>query len=210
MAIYITGPWKGIRFKLSSLRKGILRRKIYCCENNSTVFNIVSRGKCELVLKTDAYITGWGAVLNYIFAKGLFKSEGSNSHTNLFAPRINKQLSWFFSFRADPEAEMINAFSMSWPSILCYCVTPFVCIGNVIQKLILDKSSGSLAVPDNWLNRCWYSTLSVLFIEPGTHQLYFPNQPETTHLVHLVFRHIQLMAWKMCRKCFENSTYPKI
>ena len=89
---------------------------------------------------------------------------------------------------------MINAFSMNWPSILCYCVTPFVCIGNVIQKLILDKSSGSLAVPNNWLNHCWYSTLSVLFIESGNHQLYFPNQPETTHPVHLVFRHIQLMA----------------
>ena len=40
---------------------------------------------------------------------------------DIFASHINTQLSRFYAFRPDPEAEAIDAFSMSWTSqILCF------------------------------------------------------------------------------------------
>ena len=66
---------------------------------------------------------------------------------DLFASRINNQLPRFFSFRPDPEAEVINAFSVNWHSIPFYCFPPFSCIGRVIRKII-NNASGILVLPN--------------------------------------------------------------
>ena len=48
---------------------------------------------------------------------------------DLFASRLNKQLSKFVSYRPDPEALHINAFSLDWGDLEFYCFPPFSCIG---------------------------------------------------------------------------------
>ena len=70
---------------------------------------------------------------------------------DLFATRINTQLPSFFSYRPDPDAMAVNAFSVDWEFINFYCFPPFSCIGKVIQKIITDNASGILIVP-NWPN----------------------------------------------------------
>ena len=45
---------------------------------------------------------------------------------DLFASRINTQLPRFAAYRPDPEAEVIDAFSISWKEVKFYA---FVCIG---------------------------------------------------------------------------------
>ena len=131
---------------------------------------------------------------------------------DLFASRINNQLPRFFSFRPDPEAEVINAFSVNWHSTLFYCLPPFSCIGRVIRKIINDYASGILVVP-NWPSQFWYPTLfgilekPVYVIKPDVYQLCLPNQLDTTHPL---FRHLELMACKMCGKCSNNKTYQKM
>ena len=111
---------------------------------------------------------------------------------DLFASRINNQLPRFFSFRPDPEAEVINAFSVNWHSIPFYCFPPFSSIGKVIRKIINDNASGILVVP-NWPSQFWYPTLfAILYvIKPGVNQLFLPTQPDTTHPL---LRHLELMA----------------
>ena len=96
---------------------------------------------------------------------------------DLFASRTNNQLSRFFLFWPDLEAEVIKAFSVYWHSIPFYCFPPFSYIGRVIRKIINDNASGTLAVP-NWPSECWYPTLfailekPVYVIKPGVNQLY--------------------------------------
>lgn len=91
MTNYIIRSWKGIKFKLSSLKNGILMgkwkytslgRKIYYGgkKTSSLPLILISRRNCKLVLKTDACITCWVKVLNTIFANAFFTSEESNCH----------------------------------------------------------------------------------------------------------------------------------
>jgi len=59
---------------------------------------------------------------------------------DLFASRINTQLSVFASFRPDPEATLVNAFTIDWNKLCIYCFPPFSCILRVIQKITQDKA----------------------------------------------------------------------
>ena len=53
---------------------------------------------------------------------------------DLFASRTNTQLKRFASFRPDPEAEFIDAFSISWENLNLYAFPPFACVDRVLQK----------------------------------------------------------------------------
>ena len=65
---------------------------------------------------------------------------------DLLASRINAQLTWFFAYRWDPKAEVINAFCVSWHNFSFYCFPPFSCIGKVLQKIISDNATGIFIV----------------------------------------------------------------
>ena len=53
---------------------------------------------------------------------------------DLFASRLNKQLNRFVSFKPDPEAIDIDAFSISWTNLKFYAFPPFSCISPCLQK----------------------------------------------------------------------------
>lgn len=131
---------------------------------------------------------------------------------DLFASRLNTQLPRFFSYRPDPEAEVINAFCVLWTNIKFYCFPPFSCVGKVLQKIIFDQATGILIVP-NWPNQFWYTTMQKIlikppfFIEPKANHLYLPNQPDTEHPF---FRNIELLACLVSGRVLQsNSTCQK-
>jgi len=115
---------------------------------------------------------------------------------DLFATRINAQLPVFVSFRPDPEATHVNAFTIDWHDLHIYCFPPFSCILRVIQKIIQDKAKGILVVP-NWPNQLWYPLLldlmicEPLFLPPSKTNLVLPNQLEEVHPLH---QHLELMV----------------
>ena len=107
---------------------------------------------------------------------------------DLFASRINTQLPRFFAFRPDPDAEAINAFSMTWTKLKCYAFPPFICIDRVLQKIRFDKATGILVVPD-WPNQNWYHMFSDMIIYetilfPRKDLLYLPNNRKLYHPLH--------------------------
>jgi len=77
---------------------------------------------------------------------------------DLFASRLNKQLKHFVSYRPDPEALYINAFTIDWGPLDFYCFPPFSCIGQCVQKIIFDNAKGIIIVP-NWPNQPWFPCL---------------------------------------------------
>ena len=130
---------------------------------------------------------------------------------DLFASRINTQVQKFVSYRPDPEACFINAFSLNWENILWYAFPPFSCIARVIQKIIFDGASGIHIVPD-WPYQPWYSLLKKILIKepliipPSINQLYLPNQPEVIHPLH---KQLQLLACLVSGKCLKQKDYQK-
>ena len=81
---------------------------------------------------------------------------------DLFASRLNKELPVFVSYRRDPKATYINAFSLK-QKIEFYAFPPYFIIGRIIQKISIEASKGILIVP-NWPTQSRYSHLMEILI----------------------------------------------
>ena len=90
--------------------------------------------------------------------RSLCKGLNFSPSIDLFASRLNHQLETFASFRPDPEAWHIDAFSLDWGALDFYAFPPFPCISSCIQKIIQDGARGILLTP-NWPNQVWYPSL---------------------------------------------------
>lgn len=69
-----------------------------------------------------------------IFNRGICRL-GVKPNIDLFASRLNYKIKLFVSYQPDPEAELINAFTVSWKSYLFYAFPPFSVIPLVLQKI---------------------------------------------------------------------------
>lgn len=70
---------------------------------------------------------------------------------DLFASRINKQFDQHVSYRPDPFAGHIDAFTISWTDKKFYCFPLFSCIFQVVRKIICVKAREVLVIPQ-WPN----------------------------------------------------------
>jgi hypothetical protein len=75
---------------------------------------------------------------------------------DLFASRINKQLSKFVSWFPEPGAFFYDAFSRSWQCFLPYIFPPFNLIGKVINKVNEDKVEKALLILPFWKSQPWF------------------------------------------------------
>lgn len=66
---------------------------------------------------------------------------------DLFASRLNFQLHKYASWKPDPEAIAIDAFTICWTCELFYAFPPFCIIHQVTQKIVTDKTEGLILVP---------------------------------------------------------------
>ncbi|CAB4017117.1 Transposon Tf2-6 poly [Paramuricea clavata] len=73
---------------------------------------------------------------------------------DLFASRINKQFVRYASFRPDPEAEIIDAFTIQWGNLKFYMFSPFSVVPAVLRKIVEDQAMGVCVLPD-WPTRAW-------------------------------------------------------
>ena len=69
---------------------------------------------------------------------------------NLFASRINHQIDRYISWKPDPKALGIDAFSIKWNTELYYIFPPFSLIGKVTAKIYRDKTKAIVVIP-KWL-----------------------------------------------------------
>ncbi|KAJ8921724.1 hypothetical protein NQ315_010634 [Exocentrus adspersus] len=84
---------------------------------------------------------------------------------DLFASRVNKKCSKFVSWRRDPEAFQVDAFTMSWSVLYFYAFPPFSMVLRTLQKLIEDKAEGIVVVP-LWISQPWYPIFESLLVRP--------------------------------------------
>lgn len=84
---------------------------------------------------------------------------------DLFASRINKKCSRFYSRYPDPDAELVDAFTFSWRDEKFYAFPPFALILPALRKIINDEASGVLVVP-YWPAQPWYPLFTSLLCQP--------------------------------------------
>ncbi len=77
---------------------------------------------------------------------------------DLFASRLNKQLPRYISWKPDPEAEAIDAFSMDWGTVYFYAFPPFCLIPTCLQKIDSDTAEGIIVVP-KWPTQPWFAKM---------------------------------------------------
>ena len=83
---------------------------------------------------------------------------------DMFASRLNKQISKYVSWKPDPYSEIVNAFSISSAYLYFYAFPPFSVLGRCIQKIQRDKAECILVAPV-WTTQSWYTILLQLLID---------------------------------------------
>ena len=66
---------------------------------------------------------------------------------NLFASRLNAKVKKFVSWRPDPEACAVDAFTIAWKTQLNYAFPPFSLIPRVLSKVQQDQACLLLVAP---------------------------------------------------------------
>ena len=107
------------------------------------------------------YDTEWK--LNTELLQQAFHILGVNPDLDLFASRINTQLSSYVSFKPDPGAKAVDAFTLNWHDTRFYAFPPFCVIPKVLQNSCRDRTKGVVVVPD-WPNQPWFPLIAKMLI----------------------------------------------
>ena len=118
--------------------------------------HVPGRENVDVDLKTRKinYDTEWK--LNTELLQQALQIRRVNPDLDLFASRINTQLSSYVSFKPDPGAKAVDAFTLSWHDTKFYVFPPFCVICR-------DRAKGVAVVPD-WPNQTWFPLIAKMLI----------------------------------------------
>lgn len=131
-----------------------------------------------------------------------------NPDIDIFASRLNKQCPRYASWRPDPEALFVDAFSVNWNNLFFYAFPPFSLIGRCLEKLQANQAEGILVVP-LWTSQSWYPKLLRLLIEkpiviqPRKNLLTLPG----TQQLHPLREKLTLLACHLCGKSTKTEDF---
>ena len=84
---------------------------------------------------------------------------------DLFASRVSHQTRAYASWKPDPHASYVDAFSVSWSQFTnSYMFPPFCLVGRCLQKLALEQATAIIIVP-LWTTQTWFSNLLSLLVD---------------------------------------------
>ena len=103
---------------------------------------------------------------------------------DLFATRINAQVSTYVSWKPDPSATHINAFTLNWANKKVYAFPPFSMISRALKKLQEEEATVLMVLP-LWPTQFWFpKALQLLVTDPvllPRNSLVLPQNPTLTH-----------------------------
>ena len=107
---------------------------------------------------------------------------------DLFASRLTHQLRDYVSWRPDPEAMAIDAFTLDWTQFRGYANPPWNLVGRTLSQVRSQKAQLVLVAPV-WKSQVWYPTLLEMLVQepirlPNVTDLIQPthrvNKPDVT------------------------------
>lgn len=96
-------------------------------------------------------------------AYSLICSNFGLARIDLFASRINYKCEKYVSWKKDPYAFEIDAFTLDWSKYFFYAFPPFAMITRCLQKIKRDKAKGILVYP-LWTSQPWYPRAKSLMV----------------------------------------------
>lgn len=103
---------------------------------------------------------------------------------DLFASRINAQLSTYVSWKPDPHALYTNALTINWSDLKSYAFPPFILIGRILKKL-QEEWATSLTILPLWPTQVWFPVALRLLAAPPVllprPSLILPQDPSRVH-----------------------------
>ena len=122
---------------------------------------------------------------------------------DLFASRINRQVSKYISLNKEPDCFAIDAFSVNWNQFsLCYTFPPFNLIGKVLQKCRNERANLLIIVP-NWPTQYWYPLLKDLAVRETNNPFTLPvgkdivTLPYKSDTVHPIWQKLNLLCFRI-------------
>lgn len=97
---------------------------------------------------------------------------------DMFASRLNCQITPYVSWFSDPNALAVDAFTIEWSNYFVYAFPPFSVLPHTLQKIEREKSLAILIAP-NWPSQPWYPKLLRLLIK---RPILLPPQKTNVHL----------------------------
>lgn len=116
---------------------------------------------------------------------------------DLFASYINHKCDKYVSWRRDPGSFAVDAFTLPWQNLNFYAFPPFNLILRTLQKIIHDRATGVVVVPQ-WYSQPWYPIFRRLNIDeeiilkPTSNLLSCPS-----HREHPMAQKLTLVAAKL-------------
>ena len=107
---------------------------------------------------------------------------------DLFASRVNTQFPKYVSYRPDPHAFAVDAFTLSWEDLKFYAFPPFSVIATVLSKIENEGSEGICVLPD-WPTQSWYAKAfqmmrgQPIHLKASPHLLRLPSHPNEKHSI---------------------------
>ncbi|KAJ8972303.1 hypothetical protein NQ317_017202 [Molorchus minor] len=99
--------------------------------------------------------TEW-SLFEYAFKK--ITDQLGRPEVDLFASKANHKCEKYVSWRKDPGAMAVDAFTLNWGGFFFYAFPPFALILRTLQKIMRDKAEGIICVPA-WPSQAWYPLL---------------------------------------------------
>ena len=127
---------------------------------------------------------------------------------DLFASRLNHKLDKYVSYRPDPSACAVDAFSIPWNNYYVYIFAPFSTLNMVFRKIAEDETE-ALVIAPLWNTQSWWPQLAHLLVDfpvtlpPAQKILYLPNKPDRIHPL----QKLRLGAFRLSGKFYKAEEF---
>ena len=153
---------------MASIEMDLLAKKIWnwCLERDLFVSAAFIAG--SLNVSADFSSRNFSDTTEWMLKKEIFQRICTQCFTpdiDLFASRLNFQVSRFVTWFPQPGAYRSDAFSFSWSEYLPYIFAPFNLVGKVLNKVMEDKVNQALLVVPFWPSQTWFPLLLSLLAD---------------------------------------------
>ena len=136
-----------------------IARDIWCLERHNFVSAVHIAGSSNIEADFESWVDRheieW-RLDERLFQSIVRKLDGYD--IDLFASRVNAQLKSYVSWRPDPDAMAVDAFTLDWSKIRAFCFPPFSLTSRVLQMLELCQAECMIVVPFR-KTRVWFTKL---------------------------------------------------
>lgn len=128
---------------------------------------------------------------------------------DLFASRLNNQCKKYISYRPDPDAIAIDAFTINWKGYMFFAFPPFSLLPRVLQKISKDVATGIIVAP-YWPAQPFFPQLMSMLtdypilLSARRRLLSLPSHPERLHPLH---KKLRLMICKVSGNSIEKVDF---